>query len=470
MLDGWGGLHPAGNAPNLADTSYWPGWDIARGFAIFPDGAGGYVLDGWGGVHPVGTAPAVGGFAYWPGWDIARGIALAPWSSAASPQGWVLDGWGALHPFGGAPELQASAYWHGWDIARGIVVTPDSTPGHVSGLVLDGWGAVHPFGNGGVPAAPTTSNYWRGLDIARGLTLLPASTGAAMAGYVLDGYGGLSSFGGALAVSPGASWPGWDIARGITSWSGSSPSSPGGWVVDGWGGLHPFGSAPPVSGNAYWRGWDIVRGFAGPGSGSATRPLTRRILPVPAYVQVYALSCEAAALQMALAYEGIGATQTQILNTIGIDNRPHFIDSLGLFRWGDPYQAFVGNPSGSEASWTGYGTYNSAIARAGASLGGHILSSNEGISPNSVYAAIVNGHPVVVWIAFDWRYHQPTQYQAFDGRWVQFGLPYEHAATVVGVTDSAVLVNNPIGGPQWVGKAAFEAAFATFGDMAVTLA
>jgi len=191
---------------------------------------------------------------------------------------------------------------------------------------------------------------------------------------------------------------------------------------------------------------------------------------VPAYPQDYALSCEEAALQMALAYEGIGATQTQILDTIGIDYRLHFIDSSGHFRWGDPYQAFVGNPSGSEAAMTGYGTYGSAIARAGAALGGRVLSSGEGVSPNSVYTSIVNGHPVVAWIAFDWHYHLPTQYQAFDGRWVQFGSSYEHAVTVVGVSDSSVLVNNPIGGQQWIGKGSFEAAFATFGEMAVTLA
>jgi hypothetical protein len=29
-LDGWGGLHPFGGAPELANTPYWRGWDIAK--------------------------------------------------------------------------------------------------------------------------------------------------------------------------------------------------------------------------------------------------------------------------------------------------------------------------------------------------------------------------------------------------------------------------------------------------------
>jgi uncharacterized protein YvpB len=468
-LDGWGGLHPSGDAPSLSTSAYWYHWDIGRGLALFSDGSGGYVLDGWGGLHQVGSAPPMSGSAYWRGWDIARGVVMAPWSSTASPQGWVLDGWGGLHPFGGAPEVRLSAYWNGWDIARGVVVAPDSTPGHATGLVLDGWGGLHAFGNASVPSNPAVSGYWSGWDIAKSITLLPSATASSPAGYVVDGWGGIHEFGGAPAASPSAYWPGWDIARGITSWSAAPAGTPGGWVLDGWGGLHAYGSAPQVANTAYWPGWDIARGSAGPGSGSGTRRLTARTLPVPDYRQAYALSCEAASLQMALAYEGIGTTQGTILNTIGIDYRGHFTDSAGHFRWGDPFTSFVGNPNGDEGSLTGYGTYDSAVAAAASALGGRVSGWGEGVAPDDVYSAILNGHPVVAWIAYDWRYHATTNYQAFDGRWVPFGVPYEHAVTVVGVNESSVLVNNPIGGPQWIGKATFEAAYATFGDMEVTL-
>ena len=257
-LDYWGGLHGAGSAPTLATTAYWPGWNIARGAALFPNGLGGYVLDGWGGVHAVGSAPPATGFAYWPGWDIARGIAMAPWSSSSAPAGWTLDGWGGIHPFGGAPALGGFAYWPGWDIARGLVILPDSTPGSVAGYTMDGWGGLHPFGG-----APALSNYqyWPGWDIARGITLSPNASRSNPAGWTLDGWGGVHPFGNAPAQSASAYWPGWDIARGIVAWTGGGT---GGWVMDGWGGLHTFGSAPVITSFAYWPGWYIAGSLAGP--------------------------------------------------------------------------------------------------------------------------------------------------------------------------------------------------------------
>ena len=91
--------------------------------------------------------------------------------------------------------------------------------------------------------------------------------------------------------------------------------------------------------------------------------LTSRQLAVPVYHQAYTLSCEEAALRMALAYEGIAVTDTQVLATIGVDWSAAYYDSSGL-RWGDPYTAFVGNPSGSEVAMTGYGTYYPTIEHA----------------------------------------------------------------------------------------------------------
>ena len=475
-LDGWGGIHAQGSSPALSSSGYWNGWDIARGLALFADGSGGYTLDGWGGVHNVGTAPAIGdsGHAYWYGWDIARGIQLAPWATAARPAGWTLDGWGGIHAFGGAPAIAdgAHAYWPNWDIARGFVVLPDSTTGSVRGYILDGWGGMHGFATSGTPrpADARTTAYWSGWDIARSVALLPQ----AATGYVLDGWGGLHGFapaGQALppAVQAGGYWNGWDIARSVTTWTGAG-SAPGGWTMDGWGGFHRFGSAPALKQSGYWSGWDIARGTAGAGSGSGSKPvITSRTLNVPYYRQAYALSCEEAALQMALGSEGISVTQGDVLNAIGIDYRSPTRDSSG-FHWGDPYASFVGSPNGSENNLSGYGTYYTTIAAAAQHFGGTVLWSGEGYAPSSVYNAILNGHPVVAWISVDYAAHGNTSYTAFDGRLVQFGAPYEHAATVIGVTPSSVLVNDPWNGQMWISKATFERAFAVFNHMAVVLA
>ena len=269
-LDGWGDVHNDGTAPSLAISTYWPGWNIARSVALFPDGTGGYVLDGWGGLHHVGNANPVTPSAYWPGWDIARQVVLAPWATKAAPAGWTLDGWGGIHQFGGAPAISGYTWWPGWDIARGIVILPDSTSSSVAGYTLDGWGGVHPFGG----AAPVNNyTWWPYWDIARGIALSPDSTRTNPSGWTLDGWGGLHPFGNAPNAPASAYWPGWDIARGIVTWTASGSGS-GGWVLDGWGGLHQFGNAPAISPYAYWPGWDIATSLAGNTSNSGSRRRT----------------------------------------------------------------------------------------------------------------------------------------------------------------------------------------------------
>ena len=262
-LDGYGGIHPVGSSPARSSSAYWPGWNIARSIALFPDGLGGYVLDGYGGLHPVGNASQTAASAYWSGWDIARQVVLAPWSSMASPAGWTLDGWGGLHPFGGAPAVAGTTYWQGWDIARGLVILPDSTPSAVAGYTLDGYGGLHPFGGA---APPSGASYW-GWDIARGITLSPNASKSNAAGWVLDGYGGIHPFGSAPAFGNFPYW-GWDIGRGLVTWTGGGS---GGWVLDGYGGIHPVGTAPAISGYPYWGGWDIATSLAGSNFGTGSR-------------------------------------------------------------------------------------------------------------------------------------------------------------------------------------------------------
>ena len=41
VLDGWGGVHPVGNAEPLATSASWPHRDEAQSLALFPDGSGG---------------------------------------------------------------------------------------------------------------------------------------------------------------------------------------------------------------------------------------------------------------------------------------------------------------------------------------------------------------------------------------------------------------------------------------------
>ena len=101
-LDGFGGIHPfttPGHAmpPALNHTPYWPGWDIARGISVLPDGTGGYVVDAYGGAHPFGIgthAPPPGpgpNAPYAAGEDWVRGFTFVAPMPASSGVGATSD-------------------------------------------------------------------------------------------------------------------------------------------------------------------------------------------------------------------------------------------------------------------------------------------------------------------------------------------------------------------------------------------
>ena len=150
------------------------------------------------------------------------------------------------------------------------------------------------------------------------------------------------------------------------------------------------------------------------------------------------------------------------------DPRHGYWDANGRLHWGDPYAAFVGLVDGSESSLSGYGVFYPPISAAATHFGAPVKSAGQGMTPQDVYTDVLNGHPVVAWVTTDWQYHGVIWYNAFDGRQSMY-TPVEHAVTVVGVNDNSVLVNNPLYGQQWVSKATFESAFATFDNMAVAV-
>jgi subtilisin family serine protease len=223
VLDAFGGLHnlipPGGSSiGSPVGGASWPGWKIARGVALLPNGNGGYVLDGFGGAHPFTFAgapmpPKVVGGPAWPGWDIARGIVV----TGDGTGGYVIDAYGALHAFAigsnlPPPPSLGGTPWPGKDLARGVALNGSA------GYILDAFGGLHTFAlAGGVrPQPPSRAATWPGFDIARGVTVLGPTTG----GYVIDGFGGTHPFvtavGAAAPAKPaGPSWPGSDLARGL---------------------------------------------------------------------------------------------------------------------------------------------------------------------------------------------------------------------------------------------------------------
>ncbi len=184
--------------------------------------------------------------------------------------------------------------------------------------------------------------------------------------------------------------------------------------------------------------------------------------------QIYSLSCESAALEMGLRYQGQSVTQDQILDFIGSDLRPARLQN-GSMRWGNPYKTFVGNVHGSEVDLSGYGVYYLPLADAASHFGGRVIASGEGMAPDLIYRNILDGHPSVVWVSFAWDRPARNDYLAFDGQSIPYAGPIEHAIIVVGVSDQQVYVNDPDRGAYWVSKKTFENSFETYNNMAVIL-
>jgi uncharacterized protein YvpB len=199
---------------------------------------------------------------------------------------------------------------------------------------------------------------------------------------------------------------------------------------------------------------------------------TERVLDIKIHYQEHNLTCEAAALKMALAYEGINVDEMTLIGYMTRDPRPAKFDSHGhLATWGDPALGFVGNPDGNIQRYTGYGVYDRPVAYAALLAGANVVAAGGGlygspIAPSEVYDAILDGHPVVAWISNTYGTVSLKQYTAYDGSTVSYTLT-EHAVTVVGVRADAVLINDPWFGQHWHTKAQFEAAYATFQQMAV---
>jgi uncharacterized protein YvpB len=215
---------------------------------------------------------------------------------------------------------------------------------------------------------------------------------------------------------------------------------------------------------------------SGSGGGSGAAASAARLDGLAYVAQTHSLSCEAAALEMAMTHQGIRRTQEAILAAVGVDRTPVELAVDGsVLHWGDPYERFVGDVDGSETDLTGYGVYAPALARAAAGFGARVVQAGEGIEPATLYAQLALQHPVIAWVSMsghgDYSPRPTTTYTAFNGRPVVFGPGFEHAVVLVGASADAVHVYDPEPdvGPHWMPKADFEAAYQTFGRMAVVL-
>jgi len=170
-------------------------------------------------------------------------------------------------------------------------------------------------------------------------------------------------------------------------------------------------------------------------SQESSTPTIKEILPasaildIPLVKQIYNLSCEAATLQMALKYYGIGTSQDQLLADFGISQPMVMLNVNDKIVWGDPDEGFVGDVRGmftgtkngvtSLRFGTGLGINNGPVAKAARK---YKPASQEidGATIDQVKLALVNKNPVMMWHRRDDIHQESMEVYTRSGKRVVF--------------------------------------------------
>lgn len=186
-------------------------------------------------------------------------------------------------------------------------------------------------------------------------------------------------------------------------------------------------------------------------------------LAVPMYLQKYTLSCEIAALVMALNYRDLHVTEDEIIDKVGKDPTPH----KGNI-WGNPNSAFVGNIKGTQMA-DGYGVHWAPIAKAARLY--REAQDFQDWNIGQLTLAIENNNPVVVWIYS--HNGTKTSWKTPDGIDI-YAVRDEHAITVVGFVGppnnpTQIIVNDPLIGQVYLSRAVFDKKWDIFGRSGVVI-
>lgn len=198
-------------------------------------------------------------------------------------------------------------------------------------------------------------------------------------------------------------------------------------------------------------------------SATYTPVRSQHILKVPMDFQDKPLSCEAAALKMALAGRGARVSENDIMRLVKYDPTPH----RGNI-WGDPDSAFVGNIFGRQNT-TGYGVHWNPIAQAARRWKTATVLRRATVQDITKHLAA--GHPVVIWGTLgrayrnDWKTPKGKTIRAWKG---------EHARTVIGYYGTAsnpthFVINDPAAGRIVWSKATFQGNWSAFENSAVAV-
>lgn len=175
-------------------------------------------------------------------------------------------------------------------------------------------------------------------------------------------------------------------------------------------------------------------------------------IPIPFHPQEHALTCETAALRMALNYYGTKVTEDKLLESLHFDTRKAKSPE-GI--WGDPEIGFVGDVNGSVFKGTGYGVYDKPILDLALKYRPSFVMENAKLE--EVLEEVKNGHPVIVWGLLSRR--KPIVWKTKDGKVIE-AHPGEHARVVTGFygttsNPTKIILMDPIYGKIRMSKEQF---------------
>jgi uncharacterized protein YvpB len=199
---------------------------------------------------------------------------------------------------------------------------------------------------------------------------------------------------------------------------------------------------------------------------AAMQAQTARLLDVPLHRQEHSLSCEAAALQMALGTLGREVAESDLLARLARDPTPRQVQPDGSVEWGDPELGFVGSLDGVFAQ-DGYGVYEQPIADLARAEGFPGSTPLKEADPEQVYDAVAAGYPVIIWIPYDGDVKGRGAWTTPAGEEIDYVVT-EHAVVLAGVDEDGVTYADPYTATfQHMPFDRFQAAMAELGNRAV---
>ena len=180
--------------------------------------------------------------------------------------------------------------------------------------------------------------------------------------------------------------------------------------------------------------------------------------------------CEITALTMVLNYYGFEVDKTEMSDKYlpkAPENLRYGAD--GRLLGTDLNHYFIGDPSGD-----GHVCGTGAIVAAANTYLGEQESSRRaidqnGASPEKLYQLVCQGIPVIVWVTIDMEDRRPTTgWNTEEGAYVEWSTN-DHAAVLVGYTETTVKIADPLSGLVEYDRGRFESSYLSRSSQCVIL-